>query len=143
MLAEANLDKALETYLKGFEADWRDAYPGVNAVTLLELKGNGEDIAKLAPVVEYAVNRKIATKTPDYWDYATLIELAVIQNDEKKAEANFRKALSCPIEGSWLFDTTLKNLQLIVTYRKKRNEDFKLAEKVASWLQQQADLKNK
>ena len=33
------LEKAIEAYLtKGFEADWRDAYPGVNAVTLMTLK---------------------------------------------------------------------------------------------------------
>src|SRR5262249_19701566 len=37
-LARGLLDKAIEAYLKGFEADWRDAYPGVNAVTLMELK---------------------------------------------------------------------------------------------------------
>ena len=37
-LAEGLLDQAIEAYRKGFEADWRDAYPGVNAVTLMELK---------------------------------------------------------------------------------------------------------
>ena len=31
------LKLAAETYLAGFQADWRDAYPGVNAVTLMEL----------------------------------------------------------------------------------------------------------
>lgn len=37
-LARGLLEKAIGAYLKGFEADWRDAFPGVNAVTLMELK---------------------------------------------------------------------------------------------------------
>ncbi|MDP1633238.1 MAG: TRAFs-binding domain-containing protein, partial [Gallionellaceae bacterium] len=37
-LARGLLEKAINAYLRGFEADWRDAYPGVNAVTLMELK---------------------------------------------------------------------------------------------------------
>jgi hypothetical protein len=36
-LARGLLRKAIDAYLKGFEADWRDAYPGVNAVTLMEI----------------------------------------------------------------------------------------------------------
>src|SRR5262249_2419301 len=32
--ARALLDKAIDAYRRGFEADWRDQYPGINAVTL-------------------------------------------------------------------------------------------------------------
>jgi tetratricopeptide (TPR) repeat protein len=140
LLAESYLDKAAETYLKGFEADWRDGYPGVNAVTLLELKGDQkskEQIKKLAPVVEYAVIRKMKTKKEDYWDYATLLELAVIENDETKAKECLRKALACPIEGSWMFETTIKNLKLINENRKKRNEDNNVSERMIGLLQGQ------
>src|SRR5438445_7373512 len=35
MVARGFLRKAIDTYIKGFETDWRDAYPGVNAVTLM------------------------------------------------------------------------------------------------------------
>ena len=38
VLARGLLDKAIDAYLRGFEADWRDAYPGINAVTLMELQ---------------------------------------------------------------------------------------------------------
>ncbi|HEV2772462.1 MAG TPA: TRAFs-binding domain-containing protein, partial [Thermoleophilaceae bacterium] len=31
--AQGHLDEAIAAYRRGFEADWRDAYPGVNAVT--------------------------------------------------------------------------------------------------------------
>lgn len=139
-LAESFLDKAQDTYLKGFEADWRDAYPGVNAVTLLELKGEKEKITKLAPVVEYAVNRKLESKKPDYWDYATLLELAVIENDEAKAKEQLKKALATSIEGDWMFDTTIKNLKLINQYRQKRNEDTTVSEKFLSLLKEQKEL---
>lgn len=136
-LATGYLDKAIETYLKGFEADWRDAYPGINALTLLEIKGDEEKIKNLAPVVEYAVTRKIQSKTPDYWDYATLLEIAVIANDELKAKDNLSKALTCPIEGNWMFETTLKNLNLISTVRKKRNEELSIVQEMIELLKQQ------
>src|SRR5206468_1293866 len=32
------LGKVVETYRRGFEADWRDAYPGVNAVTFMQIQ---------------------------------------------------------------------------------------------------------
>jgi hypothetical protein len=38
VLARGILDRAIGACLKGSEADWRDAYPGVNAVMLMELK---------------------------------------------------------------------------------------------------------
>lgn len=34
--AKGLLQQAATTYAQGFEVDWRDAYPGVNAVTLME-----------------------------------------------------------------------------------------------------------
>ena len=32
------LNKSIDAYLKGFEIDWRDAYPGINALTLMEIR---------------------------------------------------------------------------------------------------------
>jgi len=137
ILAEAYLDKAMETYIKGFRADWRDAYPGVNAVTLIELKGKRERLKKLIPVVEYAVLRKLEAKKPEYWDYATLLELAIIENDESKAKENLIKALSCPIEGVWMFDTTLNNLKLIQEYRIRRDENTETLNEIIKILNEQ------
>ena len=104
---------------------------------MLELKGEREKIQQLAPVVEYAVIRKLDTKEADYWDYATLLEIAVIENDEAKANAYFKKALTCPIEGEWMFDTTINNMKLIGVYRTKREEDTQLPEEVLSLLREQ------
>ena len=39
--AEGHLDNAIDAYRRGFEADWRDAYPGINAVTLMEIRDPG------------------------------------------------------------------------------------------------------
>jgi hypothetical protein len=39
--ARGRLDRAIDAYRRGFEADWRDAYPGINAVTLMEIRDPG------------------------------------------------------------------------------------------------------
>lgn len=107
------LKKAIETYLQGFEADWRDAYPGVNAVTLMELS-DPPDPRRLAllPVVTYAVQRRIATGRPDYWDHATLVELAVLREDAAAADEATTAALAS-VRESWEPLTTADNLKLI------------------------------
>ncbi|MBS1875477.1 MAG: DUF4071 domain-containing protein [Acidobacteria bacterium] len=111
--AKSYLKQAVDAYLKGFETDWRDAYPGVNAVTLMELS-NPPDIRrlKLIHVVRYAVERKIENGRPDYWDYATLIELAVIESNEVEAEMWLGDALNA-IREKWEPETTVRNLRLI------------------------------
>ena len=121
-LARGLLDRAIDAYLKGFETDWRDAYPGINAVTLMTLKTPPDPRAeRLLPVVRYAVERKIASGKPDYWDYATLLELAVLAKDENGAMDALAQALPV-IRESWEPETTLRNLRLIRASREARNE---------------------
>ncbi|MGA7413862.1 MAG: TRAFs-binding domain-containing protein [Bryobacteraceae bacterium] len=121
-LADGFLDKAIETYLAGFQADWRDAFPGINAVTLMEMK-NPPDPRKdqILPVVRYGVERKIANGKPDYWDWATLLELAVLGGDETQAKTMLPKALACSRE-PWERETTARNLSFIRQAREKRGE---------------------
>ena len=122
LLARGYLDKAIDAYMKGFEADWRDAYPGVNAATLMTLRNPDDpDLKRVLPVVRYAVERKIASGKPDYWDYATLLELAVLARDEKDALDSFTKALPL-IRETWEPETTLRNLRLIHEAFAARNE---------------------
>jgi hypothetical protein len=115
------LDKAIGAYLSGFEADWRDAYPGVNAVTLMTLR-NPPDLRReqILPVVTYAVERKIATGKPDYWDYATRLELAVLDKNEEKAASALGDALAS-VREPWELETTSNNLRLIREAREQRN----------------------
>ncbi|MCO6426623.1 TRAFs-binding domain-containing protein [Nitrosomonas communis] len=120
--AEGLLESAIDAYLKGFEADWRDAYPGINAVTLMELAEPPDPRCKdLLPVVAYAVERRIAAGKPDYWDYATQLELAVLAKDASAARKALAKALAALREG-WEAETTARNLRLIIEARKRRGE---------------------
>jgi hypothetical protein len=138
LLSRSLLDKAVETYLRGFEADWRDAYPGINAVTLMELK-EPPDLRreKILPVVTYAVEQKIAKGKPDYWDYATLLELAVMAKDEQRAMQAAGDALSA-IRESWEPETTLRNLRLIREARERRNENVGWAKDIEDALEKKA-----
>lgn len=132
LLARGLLDKAVDAYLKGFEADWRDAYPGINAVTLMELKEPPDPRRhQLLPVVAYAVGRRIATGKPDYWDHATLVELAVLAKDEPRAWDAFGNALAA-VREVWEPETTARNLRLIREARARRGD-------MHPWIQQIED----
>ncbi len=120
--ARGLLDKAIGAYLKGFETDWRDAYPGINAVTLMELKEPPDPRReKLATVVSYAVERRAAAGKPDYWDFATQLELAVLSRDEQAAIDALGNALAS-VREKWEPETTLRNLRLIKDARQRRQE---------------------
>lgn len=119
-LADGALEQAIETYRQGFEADWRDAYPGVNAVTLMELKEPPDPARhELLPVVRYAVERRIAAGAPDYWDWATAVELSVLASDKDAAMAALRRAVSL-IREVWEPETTARNIRLIREARDRR-----------------------
>lgn len=124
--AKGNLKKAIETYRRGYESDWRDAYPGINLVTLLDIEGSTqsiEDQHKVLPVVKYAVDRRLTAVTPDYWDYATLLELAVLASDEQEALARLTESLSAARE-AFEPETTARNLGLIDVARRGRKEEL-------------------
>ena len=54
-LARGLLDRAIDAYRKGFETDWRDAYPGINAGTLMEIRDPPDPAQReILPVVEYS-----------------------------------------------------------------------------------------
>ncbi len=136
--ARGQLDSAIEAYLKGFNADIRDAYPGVNAATLMELRDPPDPRrAELFPVVTYAVKLRIAAGQPDYWDYATLVELAVLRRDRDDAVASADKALAAVREG-WEPETTARNLRLIREARERRSEPEPWAEQVEQALLERA-----
>ena len=121
--AKGYLRRSITAYLNGFEADWRDAYPGINTVTLMEM----EDVvdprqSELLPVVRYAVKRRLTDKNPNYWDHATLLELSVLASDANGAEDALSDALASNPE-KWQRKTTANNLRLIREAREKRQVD--------------------
>lgn len=125
MEARGFLKRAIETYRAGFQADWRDPYPGINAVTLMELQDNRNEAQQdILPVVRYAARQRTARhgSAPDYWDHATLLELAVLGNDEDEAEEAAGAALAA-VREPWELATTARNLRLIREARAERDED--------------------
>lgn len=115
------LKRAIAAYLVGFEADWRDAYPGVNAVTLMEMQTPVDPRqARLLPVVRYAAARR-AERGGDYWDHATLLELAVIARDEDAAMEAAETAVAHLAE-PWQAESTAANLGHILRRRAERGE---------------------
>jgi hypothetical protein len=116
----ALLDQAIDAYRRGFEADFRDAYPGINAVTLMEIRNPGDpEAARLAAVVSYAAERRLAAGKPDYWDHATLLEASVIARDEMRARAIYPRTIAA-IRERWEPETTARNLRLIREAREGR-----------------------
>ncbi|MDX9708484.1 MAG: TRAFs-binding domain-containing protein [Trichloromonas sp.] len=134
-LARGLLEKAIDAYRKGFEADWRDAYPGINAVTLMELMEPPDPYRlEMLPVVSYAVKRRLASTTPDYWDYATLLELAVLGSDTPQANKWLGKALAA-VREAWEPETTARNLDFIRNARQKRGEEVDWLENIQAELE--------
>lgn len=136
ILARGLLEKAIAAYLQGFETDWRDAYPGINAVTLMELRDPPDPRRlKLLPVVGFAVERKIASGKPDYWDHATKLELAILAKDEVGAAAAASDALAA-VREVFEPETTARNLRLIREARERRGETTPWAVEIERALQQ-------
>lgn len=128
--AQALLAKAIDAYRKGFESDWRDHYPGINAVTLMEFKQPPDPAReKIVPVVRYSVERRIANGKADYWDWATLLELCVLARDEAGAGTALGEALTSPFEG-WQAESTAETLARIREARAARGEVLLWAEQI-------------
>lgn len=125
--ADGWLQQAIEAYRQGFDADPRDAYPGINAATLLDIRGTTEDLAirdRILPVVRYAAELRVRTGGGDYWDRATLVEAAVLANDFVDAQKQLTRVLTA-VREAWEPETTARNLKLIGEARAQRNEDTK------------------
>ena len=125
ILARGLLDRAIDTYRKGFEADWRDSYPGINAVELMELREPRDPRADvLLPVVRYSTQRRVDTGVADYWDYATLLEIAVLQNDRDGALDALARALAVARQDEpWERKTTASSLRRIRDARARRGQE--------------------
>lgn len=123
--ARGHLKKAIAAYIRGFEADWRDIYPGINAVTLLEVEGGKaglEQKHRLLPLVRFAVEQRLRVPAPDYWDHATLLEIAVLESDAGQALDVLGSVVTTFTE-TWQLQSTAGNLRIIERARKERGDD--------------------
>ena len=120
------LKKAIDIYLDGFEADFRDPYPGINALTLMDIADDNR-FDEIYPVVLYAVKQKMKNSC-DYWDYATLLELYVLKKDKSNAN-DILSEVVVHIREPWEAKTTINNLNMI------KNRCEKKAEKIG-WIEE-------
>ena len=94
-------------------------------LTLLELHGDPEDLSerdRLVPVVRFAGERRLAATSANYWDHATMLELAAIASDRAASDRHLCDALSA-LRESWQARTTARNLALIADARAERGTD--------------------
>ncbi|MEP7282703.1 MAG: TRAFs-binding domain-containing protein [Rubrivivax sp.] len=123
------LQHAADAYRQGFEADPSDAFPGINALTLMTLQQPPDPRrTALRPAVQAALETRLRGATPDgaggsggpdYWDHATRIELAVLARDEAGARAALADALAA-VREAWEPESTARNLALIRAAREAR-----------------------
>ena len=111
--AEHRLRQAIDTYLEGHDADPSNPYPGVNALTLMELaEPRPARSDALRDEVSAASRRRLLRHGPGYWDYATEWELAVLAGDEATAGAAMERA-TARVEEPWQAASTSYNTHLI------------------------------
>jgi hypothetical protein len=131
---ESYLRKSIQAYLAGYEADMRDAYPGINAITLMALL-NDNTYLNYINAVRLAVKLKMKTKKPDYWDYATLLELAVLEENSKESKEQLFNALAEKNE-TWMPETTINNLDKIKKAFKEQGKDTALLDEIIAGLKE-------
>jgi hypothetical protein len=118
--ARGFLDRAIETYLRGYAADQRDPYPGLNALTLIEVRGTGHaHHRQLLAAVGYALANRLASGQADYWDEASRLELAILALDEAAAMEAAGDALAA-LREPWEAESTAGNLRMIREAREAR-----------------------
>lgn len=118
------LDKAIDAYLAGFAADWRDHYPGINAVQLMHLRDPADErIGEVLPVVRYSARQKALRHRADFWDHATLLELAVIGENEDDAWTAVTHAIYAR-PAPWQARSTLDTLVRLRRARERSGNPF-------------------
>ena len=137
IMASAALDDAIGAYVRGFESDPRDYYPGVNAVNLLVEKGDLKEADRLTPMVSFAVARRGGAASSDYWDLASVLELAAIGNDWESAARVLPKVLAAA-GTSWRAKTTLDNLVLLKQARERTGLILPQLEQIIGHLERRA-----
>ena len=137
VLAMGFLDRAIMMYRQGFESDWRDAYPGINLATLLWLRdSDGAEFKEVMALVRYANRRRLAG-SPDYWDHAVALEIAVLEQDEIGAMGALPSCLTSTRE-AWELTSTANNISLVGGELEARGENVVWVDTIVGELQRQA-----
>jgi hypothetical protein len=113
----------------------------VNAITLLIVRGDRKGAERLMPLVNFAVARRGGAASSDYWDLATVLELAVLGKDWQSATGVLSKVLA-GAKAEWMAKTTRDNLLFIQqAYEARAESSPELAEIVRYLEARMAELK--
>ena len=126
------LVKAFRTYLKGFQCDLDNTYPGVNALTLgiilIDLANRFEDkqdpdpeivqirdmLPDLRATLLFALDIKSHDEKTDYWTLASLAELHVMTAERtQKITRAYRKALTAARRNMFSLQSSLNQLEML------------------------------
>ena len=86
------------------------------------------------------MQRKVEKGKPDYWDYATLLELAVLEGNRDTAIQSLGDALA-NVREKWEPETTARNVRLIRETRQARGEPTPFEADVEQALDRAAGLR--
>jgi len=114
-LTQIFLDEAIYNYKLGFEKQPDDYYTGANVVNLLMQRQDDtskNELKKMLPRVRESLKNKMADSVPDYWIYATALELSCIAKEWDEAEKQVNLALKLNPD-RWMMETTLYNLNML------------------------------
>jgi Mrp family chromosome partitioning ATPase len=115
------LTKAINAYSESFRIDPRDPHPGMNAVILLEVRGDLKKWPLLLPVVRFALDQ-MKGALPKSW-LPALLEFAVVQSDRVAAARHVGDFMVAEFAKSQS-ESTAQILRLIREGRASRGESM-------------------
>ena len=111
--ALAHLDAAVSSYGEAFLADPRDPYPGINYAVLLHVAGDDAEVARITPVLAFALLRRGGLDSKDCFDIATHIDLYILMGNKEMALRAARIARQ-KAPSRWMLETLGTNGEHLV-----------------------------
>jgi len=126
------LIKAIDTYMKGYQADLNREYPGINALTLstilVDLANRFDDpkspdpdilwvqsnLEDLRGSLEFALESEIDDERADYWTLVSMAELKVLTAKKTNEVVRaYRKALTASRRNVFYLQSSLSQLEML------------------------------
>lgn len=113
---EGYLDKAIETYLKGFYIEPSNYFTGINAANLLFLKNTKDSINKMQEILT-VINFTLSNNNSlfgNYWGLATMLNVKILMQDFYVGYEQILPRLISMNIPAWKFKTTKRTIDSIV-----------------------------